>query len=186
MFRFACPNCKTVLQSPAQKAGDMALCPKCGQSVLIPNPVKPAARNESVLPPIPAQHKPATNQPEPSLAVHLEEEQDAEGKPIGEKRAIRKRRSKRRSAGAIGCGLLGVFLCMVGCGITLVYWLVYNTTVYDTVLYERIHNTGLMNNRIVGTIAGVGMALGGLIILLGYDLANSILGYLQDREDNEL
>lgn len=42
MIRFACPTCKAVLKAPPRKAGDEVACPKCGQRVLIPNPVKPA------------------------------------------------------------------------------------------------------------------------------------------------
>lgn len=49
MIRFLCPTCKSVLQSPGQTAGDKVACPKCGQRVLVPNPVKPAAANKTVL-----------------------------------------------------------------------------------------------------------------------------------------
>jgi DNA-directed RNA polymerase subunit M/transcription elongation factor TFIIS len=190
MIRFACPNCQAVLQSPAQTAGDKVECPKCGQRARIPNPVKPAASNEDVLPAIQAQHKPSTNQPEPSLSVCLEEVQDAEGKPFGEKRTIRKSRSEPSNTagtGRFGLGF-GVFLCIAGCLITLVYWLDYDTSVLGGAYgYERTHNVGKMNNRIVGTIVGVGMALGGLIVSLGSELLDSItrLKHLLDREDDQ-
>jgi DNA-directed RNA polymerase subunit M/transcription elongation factor TFIIS len=49
MIRFTCPACKSVLESPPHKGGDKVACPKCGQRLLIPNPVKPAARNKTVL-----------------------------------------------------------------------------------------------------------------------------------------
>lgn len=69
MIRFSCPACKFVLQASALKAGDEAVCPSCGRSVLIPNPVKPA----STKPPLAAQHKPAADQPFPQDEVEVEE-----------------------------------------------------------------------------------------------------------------
>ncbi|MHB1423152.1 MAG: TFIIB-type zinc ribbon-containing protein [Gemmataceae bacterium] len=187
MIRFACPTCKAALQAPAQTAGDKVACPKCGQRVLIPNPVKPAASN---LPPIQAQHKPSTSQPEPSLPICPKEVQDMERKPFVEKR--RKRRAGGTRPGS-GCFMVIAFLLIaVGC-ITLAYWVNYDTTVssYDTTTiagYSRTHNLGLMNNRVVGTIVGVGMVLGGLIVFLGSEMLDSItrLTHLLDREDDEI
>ncbi|MGH7169139.1 MAG: hypothetical protein ACRELG_02535 [Gemmataceae bacterium] len=49
MIRFTCPTCKTVLQAPGEKAGEKVACPKCGQRLLAPNPVKPGAGNKTVL-----------------------------------------------------------------------------------------------------------------------------------------
>ncbi|MHB1423154.1 MAG: TFIIB-type zinc ribbon-containing protein [Gemmataceae bacterium] len=49
MIRFFCPACKSVLQAPPVQAGEKVVCPKCGQRMLIPNPVKPAASNKTVL-----------------------------------------------------------------------------------------------------------------------------------------
>ncbi|MGH7172770.1 MAG: hypothetical protein ACRELG_21010 [Gemmataceae bacterium] len=49
MIRFTCPTCKTVLQSPGPTAGNKVACPKCGQRLLVPNPVKPAAGNKTTL-----------------------------------------------------------------------------------------------------------------------------------------
>jgi DNA-directed RNA polymerase subunit RPC12/RpoP len=49
MVRFTCPTCKAVLQAPPVQAGEKVACPKCGQRILIPNPVKPAAGNKTAL-----------------------------------------------------------------------------------------------------------------------------------------
>jgi hypothetical protein len=54
---------------------------------------------------------------------------------------------------------------MFGCLITLANWAA-NTTVSGS-FGDRIHNEGLMNDRVVGAIVGVGMTLGGLILLVG-------------------
>lgn len=63
MIRFTCPTCKSVLQSPGHTAGSKVACSKCGQRLLVPNPVQPAAGNKTVLgallpdsagPPVPA------------------------------------------------------------------------------------------------------------------------------------
>lgn len=49
MIRFQCPTCQTVLQSPGHTAGVKVACVKCGQRLLVPNPVKPTAGNKTVL-----------------------------------------------------------------------------------------------------------------------------------------
>jgi hypothetical protein len=36
MIRFACPACKSILESPDRKAGNKVPCPKCGQRLQIP------------------------------------------------------------------------------------------------------------------------------------------------------
>src|ERR1019366_5837091 len=38
MIRFGCPKCKSVLQSPANKAGASVNCPACKQIVKVPKP----------------------------------------------------------------------------------------------------------------------------------------------------
>lgn len=184
MIRFSCPACNSALQSPAQSAGDKIACPKCSQNMLIPNPVKPAEGDANVLSPIRVKHKTATSQPE---AVYLEEAQDAEEAQHGERKSRRKSRSLPSYRVGKGCFILelGVVLCVFGCLITFVYWLVYDTTTS----YERVHNIGLINNRLVGIIVGVGMILCGLVVSLGSKLLGSFawLGrFLHEREEEEL
>ncbi len=52
MIRFTCPACKSILQSPGPTAADKVACPNCGQRLLVPNPVKPAASKEKLLVPL--------------------------------------------------------------------------------------------------------------------------------------
>jgi DNA-directed RNA polymerase subunit RPC12/RpoP len=55
MIRFTCPTCRAILGCPDHKAGRKMPCPKCGQRLLVPNPIKPAANNKTVLgEPLPA------------------------------------------------------------------------------------------------------------------------------------
>src|SRR5215469_10897966 len=49
MISFSCPACQQVLKAPDEGAGCKVNCPKCGQRLLIPNPVKPAEGNKTVL-----------------------------------------------------------------------------------------------------------------------------------------
>lgn len=70
MIRFSCPTCKSLLQAPPVKAGEKVACPKCGQRLLIPNPVKPAARNKTVLGvPLPSPRSSSSNLKPDSLDV---------------------------------------------------------------------------------------------------------------------
>src|SRR5712692_8586787 len=48
MLRFMCPRCKSILESPEQKAGDKVSCPKCQQRLQVPIP----ALSKTVLAPL--------------------------------------------------------------------------------------------------------------------------------------
>jgi hypothetical protein len=155
----------------ADAAGKKASCPKSGEKLLVPTPIRVNAADKSpdsfVAPTPPVSQIASTDEiPNPvKLAASNEPAVQARYKPTTDK-------SEPSYPGGTGSGLMafGVLLCIVGCLITLVYWLIYDTTVG----YESTHNLGLMNNRVVGTIVGVGMALGGLIVSLGSELLASI------------
>lgn len=49
MTRFKCPTCHIVLKVIDAAAGHKTTCPACGQLMLVPTPVKPAANNPTVL-----------------------------------------------------------------------------------------------------------------------------------------
>jgi uncharacterized protein YkwD len=49
VIRFACPSCKSVLASQEEHAGQIVVCPKCGQRMQTPPP-PPAAREETTRP----------------------------------------------------------------------------------------------------------------------------------------
>lgn len=61
MIRFACPRCKSVLESPDHKAGSKVACPKCQQRLLIPT----LPRSKTILAPLVA-HIPHPGIPQPS------------------------------------------------------------------------------------------------------------------------
>src|SRR5947209_1716645 len=57
MIRFACPACKSVFETPDDKAGRKTTCPKCRQRLQVPSPTIRPPRNKTVLgsllPPVP-------------------------------------------------------------------------------------------------------------------------------------
>jgi hypothetical protein len=57
VIRFSCPACQKVLKAPDQGAGRKTHCPRCGQRLLIPPPVR--VENKTIL-----------GRPEPSTATH--------------------------------------------------------------------------------------------------------------------
>lgn len=87
MIRFACPVCKTSLQSRDQDFGTKFACPACGQRVQVPAPPPP---NKTVL-----------GQPTPALDVGRNLDDDEDG--FAERRRVRKRR-------CANCGSTDVFL----------------------------------------------------------------------------
>ena len=67
MIRFACPVCKTSLQSRDQDSGTKFACPACGQRLQVPAPPPP---NRTVLgQPLPAPNKTVLGNPEPDISV---------------------------------------------------------------------------------------------------------------------
>ncbi len=67
MIRFACPICKTSLQSRDQDSGTKFACPSCGQRLQVPAPPPP---NKTVLgEPLPAPNKTILGNPEPEIRV---------------------------------------------------------------------------------------------------------------------
>jgi predicted Zn finger-like uncharacterized protein len=49
MIRFTCPTCQKVLKAPDESVKRKVSCPRCGQRLLVPDPVKPAASNKTVV-----------------------------------------------------------------------------------------------------------------------------------------
>jgi DNA-directed RNA polymerase subunit RPC12/RpoP len=49
MIRFTCPTCQKALKTPDDAVNRKASCPRCGQRLLVPDPVKPAANNKTVV-----------------------------------------------------------------------------------------------------------------------------------------
>jgi uncharacterized membrane protein len=70
----------------------------------------------------------------------------------------------------------GWSLILIGLGLALYDFLAYDTTVQaqglasivsEMVQGNRVHNQGLMNNRLVGVVLGTGLALlGGMLLVL--------------------
>lgn len=50
MIRYQCPKCETVMESPAEKGGDVETCPGCSQLITVPVPAerKPANQGQVV------------------------------------------------------------------------------------------------------------------------------------------
>src|SRR6516162_2874919 len=70
MLRYMCPRCKSVLESPEQKAGDKVSCPKCQQRLQVPG----LPRDKTILaPPIPGPSSPSSPIPPQAIPVVLEE-----------------------------------------------------------------------------------------------------------------
>lgn len=75
----------------------------------------------------------------------------------------------RRGGGAIPIiTLLGALVFLAGVGIVGFYWLIYSPTV------DGVYNVGLMQNRQLGVIVGLALALAGL--------GGAAFGYLTNRE----
>jgi hypothetical protein len=65
-----CPRCKSVLESPEQKAGDKVSCPKCQQRLQVPG----LPRDKTILaPPVPSPSSPSSPIPPQAIPVVLEE-----------------------------------------------------------------------------------------------------------------
>jgi predicted Zn finger-like uncharacterized protein len=141
MFRFACPHCQTPLQADDDKIGQKAICARCKKAFAVPGPPKASI----------APNQP--NTPTALTAADVEPSQPA-SKP----------RSRTTPGLESGCLLaLGGFGLIVGLIITLRYWGM-DTTVL-TADYHAVHNEGLMNDRLVGVIVGIGWTLASLLIL---------------------
>jgi DNA-directed RNA polymerase subunit RPC12/RpoP len=168
MIRFACPTCKSVLQAPLVKGGEKTACPTCGQRILIPNPVKPAVSNKTVLGSLlPESHS-------PPILERLEEVPDSESEPCQPDNGTRIRPINEGGSRPLSILLtLGGWLLAVVGAVTLIYWLKYDTSVpvhsdrfgrFPT--GERVHNVGLMQDRLIGVIIGSGTIVVGLTLYL--------------------
>jgi hypothetical protein len=65
MIRFACPRCKSVLESPDEKAGGKVNCPKCQQRLQVPVPPRSKTMLGSLLPTSEPPRTPPASPPRP-------------------------------------------------------------------------------------------------------------------------
>ncbi len=63
---------------------------------------------------------------------------------------------------ASGLTALGIVLICFGAILTLFFTMVYDTSV-TTIYGDRVHNLGLMQDRLIGVLVGLGLLVGGII-----------------------
>ncbi len=169
MIRFQCPTCQKVLKAPDEGTGRKINCPKCGQRLQIPPPIQ--AQNKTVLgqslPEPPAPEK--LDEPEeliPFAALASPPPTAGEAPPPESATALPPPPGGNLpySIGTVGCGVLALIALGIGLEMVLYFAVSYDTTVpvYPGVRgleNERVHNVGLMQDRTVGVVIGVGLVL---------------------------
>jgi DNA-directed RNA polymerase subunit M/transcription elongation factor TFIIS len=172
---FECPTCHSTMNVAAASIGRMVHCPQCGTSFA-------ASKEETI----------SDNSSAPAVdQVEVLEAVDAEADVPSVRQRSNKSKKFRTSRGAEPSGCvpaafmgIGLMLSLFGCLTTLGNWLGSSTTVRSSSLdqySEQVHNVGLMNDRVVGVVVGVGFLLGGLILFVGGFLGG-LLEYLPRRE----
>lgn len=153
MIRFQCPACQAGLEVSDALANQVMACDDCGRKLRVP---------------LVSQKNVQESQTRKSYAQG---------------------RASRFSFALLFAAFLmfvGMLLAFAGGIITLGYWLGYSTTVRETsedpfsTSIDYVHNTGLMNNRLVGVVVEVGLALSGILLFLGGYLGD-ILGRFNKR-----
>jgi hypothetical protein len=142
MVAVPCPGCGRAIWLPPNELSLTIECSKCATRFV----------------PVPVPSPPPVSQRPPSP------QRDDVDEPVslGYSPAVRPRGHAHR----FGC-LAGWLVC-VGVCLTLYFWLVYDTTVgvypppNDYV--QRVHNVGLMQNRMVGVLVGLGCTGVGLTL----------------------
>ena len=84
-------------------------------------------------------------------------------------RKVTKRRNESSGLRVV-CLTLGPLLIVIGLALLLYFALVYDTSVpvidFELRRFERVHNLGLMQNRLIGIIVGIALAASGLALTL--------------------
>jgi hypothetical protein len=146
-----CPGCGRGIPLRTQQLASSVACPDCCRQ-FVPTTAPPA--------PAPAQTGPGMGPtPHPPIPNH---------RP----RRRRRRRRVRPAEGWAAISLLGAILFAIGALMTLYFLIVYDTTTYSSsgsfgISGERLHNFGLLGNKIAGTVAGVGLMIVGAIFITG-------------------
>lgn len=132
MIRFACSKCMTIHEVEDGLAGAEIYCRKCNSGINVPSTKEPSYDAIEIADNIrPPAPRPDISKPDQQLDP-------------------------------VGLLIWGLILFIAG-GMTLLWFVAYDTTVPGGGLLgtERIHNTGLMNNRVVG------IACGGIAVVTG-------------------
>ncbi|GEM_PF-6749231 len=174
MIRFRCGNCQTLCSYPT--AGEKVSCPKCGQKLLVPSLPPPPAQNKTVLgvlepstsivqPSLPTAQLPFAEPIIDTFLVHGESKSSQPPMAADQKHS-RERPINRDSSREEPSGI-AVLFAVGGLGLIAFFWLVYDTTVQEFPGIDwspRIHNLGLMQNRLIGTIVGAVLFGAGIVM----------------------
>jgi DNA-directed RNA polymerase subunit RPC12/RpoP len=164
MIRFQCPVCGKILKAEDQGAGRKANCPRCGQRLWIPPPVRVIDQ-----PPIPDQpsndlYNGSTPQGQEPFD-ELTERYQANGGTIPVSKFARNL--------GLALALVGLVIILVGLAILLYFWLIYDPTVpeYPGITQFRVYNIGRMQNRNIGIWIGIAFTgIGFVASLFGVSL----------------
>ena len=146
MIRFACPHCKANLSFSDQTAGRPTRCTVCRGPVTVPD----ASLDDVELVDAP-DREPLGRQPRPKPPRHSPPPSPSEST------------NPRKVLALVAC-ITGGVLAVIGLAV-FGSALSQDTTVrsFGGLEWERVHNTGMMHNRLVNVIIGLGlMLMGGL------------------------
>jgi len=220
MVRFACPVCNAVIKARGRNAvGRKVNCPKCGQRLEIPPPL----RGTILAKPLPSVSPDVA----PNSTIEVTEKtrtrprnvwvgslvalawfptllsfvcfetafRNSMGchpweRPIGDMREVPSHVSALAWVvfGSVVLGIsvtlvalfhvlknprswptLGGLLVLIGVGIVLYFWVIYDTSVFVysyAPQFGRVHNIGRMQDRLIGTIVGLGSCAAGIAFLV--------------------
>jgi hypothetical protein len=164
-----CPYCGVTLKAPREAVGHRVKCKKCGQRFIIGSVEEATGGNF----PISAAPPPVRPEPPDEAGFDLDEEgePDLMHRPSWARGASRGRRDAdgERAGIRVGSVLLIVFgsLVMLGGGLGCCCFGVMDTSVpVGGGFGGRVHNVGLMQERMMGFVAGLIFSAVGLGMLL--------------------